>query len=343
MTETTAASGHLLGSATRPVVVVDRELAATTTEVWDAWTQPDRLVRWLGAVESPLTVPGRPVRMAMAAKELPAVDEEVENLATFTVIEAEPPVGGGPARLVFTFDDAADPGGTVSVELTPVPPDRCRLALRHALVARVGALGEAPGFGAGWEGFLDWLQDALADRAHGDDRYAALLPHYEALCQRLGRVRAGEVTVDGGWPAVRHRRIIAAPVTTVWALLTDNDGLARWLGTVVDGRLGVATTVVIVHDGDDPSGSSQTSTVQSWVPPQHLAMSWDMPGEATSSLEITLREEDGATALELVHHGVGAPPDEYLPGWHAHLDLLTAEAEGWGRPPFSEALAAAQR
>lgn len=78
-------SGHLLGSAEQPVVVIDCELAATTAEVWDAWTRPERLVRWLGAVEAPLDRVGSPVRIAMTAEELPSDLDDAELLATFTV------------------------------------------------------------------------------------------------------------------------------------------------------------------------------------------------------------------------------------------------------------------
>ena len=180
-------TGALSGTAISPVVTVERDLEATTEEVWAAWTDPDRLVPWLGAIEAPLTTRGRPVRVAMAAETLPDDPAQAQNPATFTVLEADPPVDGGSARLLFTFDDVADPGGTVTVTMTPVEHRRCRLVLQHRLLARADAIANAPAFGAGWEGFLDWLTDALADRPRGEeDAYVILLPAYEQMGRQLG-------------------------------------------------------------------------------------------------------------------------------------------------------------
>ncbi len=335
-------SGYLLGSATQPVVVLERELAATPLEVWQAWTVPERLVRWLGAVEAPLDQPGVPVRLAMTAQELPADLDGVQGLATFTVLQAQPPADDVPGLLVLTFDDQADPGGTLTVLFTPVGRDRCRIVLRHALRPSAGALGQAPGFGAGWDGFLDWLDDALAGREHGgDDRYEALLPYYEGLGDRLAAVGNGHVEHHEGEPAVRHVRLIAAAPERIWSLLSTGEGLSRWLGTLVEGSFGPGHQVVVVHDGQDPGASRQVSTVTTWTPPHALAMTWDFPGEQSSQLEITLRVDGAGTRLELLHRGVGAPQDGYLPGWHAHLDLLVAQVEGRASPPWAQAYAAA--
>ena len=233
----------------------------------------------------------------------------------------------------------------MTVELTPLAGGRCRLLLRHSLAPVETAICHAPGFGAGWEGFFDWLDDALAGRAHGpDERYEAVLPAYAAFGERLSRVSEGIVEVGAdGRPAVRHRRVVAAPAENVWRALTEPAGLARWLGVVVEGRLGPGERVVIVHDESDPDASRQTSTVRTWQPTERLAMTWEMAGEPDSYVEITLAESGRSTVLELVHRGVGRPGDDYLPGWHAHLDLLVAEAVGSGRPSWSEAFRAAQQ
>ncbi len=109
-----------------------------------------------------------------------------DNPVTFTVLEAVPPDDGDGGRLVLTFDDAADPGGTLTVDLASEGTDRCRLVLRHELTPRPEAIINAAGFGAGWEGFLDWLEDVLAGREHGsDDRYEQILPAWEGLASAL--------------------------------------------------------------------------------------------------------------------------------------------------------------
>jgi uncharacterized protein YndB with AHSA1/START domain len=340
--------GYLVGTARCPTVVVQRELAASAEEVWSAWTDPERLARWLGAVDAPLTAPGGRVHMAMAAETLPPDPGDAENPAVITVLEASPPAVGRPGRLVFRFEDASDPGGTVTVTMTPAGIARCQLQLVHALSPRDEAIEQAPAFGAGWEGFLDWLADVLAGRSHGaDDAYDTLLPYYETLARRLGRVRAGNVADsiagDEGCPTVRHVRAIEAPADMVWSLLTDSASLPRWLGEVVAGALGPDGTVSVVHEPDDPDGSRQTSRVLVWDPPRVLELTWDYPGEAPSTVRFTLDDEDGITVLTLQHRGVGAEGDGYLPGWHAHLDALVAVAEGTAPPPFWPAFEAAVR
>ena len=337
-------SGHLLGSAEQPVVVVERELGATPEEVWDAWTKPERLVRWLGAVQAPLDRPGVPVRVAMTADELPSDLDQAEFLATFTIQEASPPQGDRVGRLVFTFDDEADPGGTVTVLMSAVGPDRCRIVLRHALKPLDTAITKAAGFGAGWEGFLDWLDAEVSGCERGEDPYEALLPSYEHLGRRLSLVHRGAILDLDGQVAVSHERVIDAAPQAIWNVLTSSEKLAAWLGPVVSGGLeGPGSTVDVLMDGrpDDPAAEHAVCTVTGWDPPQRLALDWDYTGEPTSRVEVTLTPEGDSTRLLLRDRGV-EKADDYLAGWHAHLDLLVALAEDRPRPPWDEAFAAAR-
>ena len=322
-------------------MLVERTLKATPAEVWQAWTDPERLVRWLGAVDAPMDSPGATVRVAMAATELPDDPSAAENPATFTVREAVAPSGDTEGRLVFVFDDAADPGGVVTVTMQADGDDACHLVLRQAMAAAPTALGYSSGFGAGWEGFFDWLEDALAGREHGQDlTYDALTPHYERQRERLGRVSGGSIDTAGRLDTVRHERVIQAPADVVWRLLTMSEGIERWLGTVTDGMFGHGERVAIVHRQSDPDASRQESLVTEWDPPRRLAMTWEYSGEAPSSVEFTLTPDGAFTRLELVHRDLAAMGAEYLAGWHAHLDVLVAQAEGWSVPPWREAFEA---
>lgn len=337
-------SGHLLGSAEQPVVVLERELGATPAEVWDAWTKPERLVRWLGAVEGSLDRPGVPVRVAMTADELPSDLDEAGLLATFTVQEASPPEGERAGRLTFTFDDEADPGGTVTVLLSAVGADRCRIVLRHALKPLDTAITQAPGFGAGWEGFLDWLDAAVSGHERGEDPYEALLPSYEGLGRRLSLVHRGAILDVDGQLGVSHERLVSAAPQAIWDVLTSSENLSAWLGPVQSGGLaGPGSTVDVLMDGrpDDPAAEHVVCTVTCWNPPERLTLDWDYTGEPTSRLEVTLAPEGESTLLVLQEWGV-EKVDDYLAGWHAHLDLLVAMAESRPRPPWDQAFAAAR-
>jgi uncharacterized protein YndB with AHSA1/START domain len=188
-------TGHLVGTTEKPVIVIEREFSASAADVWSAWTEPDRLARWLGAVDGSMARAGAVVRIAMSQTELPADPAAADNPATFTVHEAQPPTAENEGRLTFTFEDAADPGGVVTVLVQPVSADHCRLRLQHALAPVATALEYSSTFGAGWEGFLDWLEDALDGRQLGPDGYEPLVPYYERERNRLVRA-SGATSAD---------------------------------------------------------------------------------------------------------------------------------------------------
>jgi hypothetical protein len=108
-----ASSRFLLGSGDHPIPVVVRPIGAPIDEVWRAWTEPDGLVRWLGAAESPVTGVGVPVPLNMMATQMAS---DLGSRAVLTPQVVEPPAEGK-ERLQFTFEDTADPGGTVLVLL----------------------------------------------------------------------------------------------------------------------------------------------------------------------------------------------------------------------------------
>lgn len=333
-------TGFLLGSADRPVILVQRLMRATPDEVWSAWTEPDRAARWIGAIEAPLTTPGAVVRVAMAESEVPTDFDRVENPATFTVREADAPTEGRDGRLVLTFDDRADPGGQLTVTMRATD-DGCLLTLRHSLTQVDGAIDQAAGFGAGWEGFLDWLEAVLATGAHGDDdRFAALLPLYERRQARLALVRRGSLSSAPDGAVVRHERSVNAPVAQVWKLVTTPDGLERWLGRVVEGQLGPGERVVLVQDVVDPD-HRQECVVTAWDPPHRMAMSWAVIGGEPSVLSVELTADRDRTRLVLEERALQEKAEEYLVGWQAHLDVLVAEAEGFGVPSLDAAFVAA--
>jgi len=65
-------------------------------------------------------------------------------------------------------------------------------------------------------------------------------------------------------------------------------------------------------------------------------MTWEFVGESDSAVEITLTPVDGGTELVLVHRDLTGSRDAYLAGWHSHLDVLAAVAEGDAPPPWRE-------
>ena len=137
-------------AAEAPILVErDVTIAAGRELVWAFWTEPDRLVRWMGSAASIDLRPGGAVR----------IDYENGAVMLGEVIEAT-----APSRLVFTWgwEDPAEairPGGSrVEVELEEVP-DGTRVRVRHL---GLPSADEAAGHREGWDYFLGRLRDAAA-------------------------------------------------------------------------------------------------------------------------------------------------------------------------------------
>ena len=131
-------------------VLVERDviIAAPREVVWACWTEPERLVRWMGSRAVVDLRPGGEFRI------------EYANGAVMlgSVLEV-----GAPERLVFSWgwEDPAEivrPGGSrVEVSLTDVPGGT-RVLVRHLGLPPA----EADGHAEGWDYFLGRLADATA-------------------------------------------------------------------------------------------------------------------------------------------------------------------------------------
>jgi uncharacterized protein YndB with AHSA1/START domain len=131
-------------------VLVEREvlIAAPRDVVWSCWTDPARLVRWMGRTASVDLVPGGPIRI------------EYGNGAVMlgAIVDLD-----APRRLVFTWgwedpEEAIRPGGSrVEVDLDELPGGT-RVRVRHLGLPAAEATGHAEG----WDYFLGRLADAAA-------------------------------------------------------------------------------------------------------------------------------------------------------------------------------------
>jgi uncharacterized protein YndB with AHSA1/START domain len=131
-------------------VLVERDVvvSAPIELVWAFWTEPEKLVRWMGSVASIELRPGGDLRI------------EYGNGAVMlgTVLELDPP-----RRLVFTWgwedpSEVVRPGASrVEVDLD-VADAGTRLRLRHLGLPPAEAAGHAEG----WDYFLGRLADAVA-------------------------------------------------------------------------------------------------------------------------------------------------------------------------------------
>jgi uncharacterized protein YndB with AHSA1/START domain len=129
------------------------------------------------------------------------------------------------------------------------------------------------------------------------------------------------------------QRIEASP-EIVFAFLTDSHRFVKWMGVGAEldarpgGRFRIDVDGVHIASGE----------YQEIDPPRRLVMSWGWEGHATvppgsTTVEITLTPEQGATVLRLRHLGL---PDEgerrqHTDGWRLYSSQLARSAVAAGR------------
>jgi uncharacterized protein YndB with AHSA1/START domain len=122
-----------------------------------------------------------------------------------------------------------------------------------------------------------------------------------------------------------HEVTIAAPIEVVWEHVTTAAGLVRWVGPEATAEPVPGGTLRWTH----PNGASVVGRFVELVPHRRVVFTygWEdvrmgVPPESTT-VEIDLIEEDGATTVRLVHRGL--PQDavsDHEQGWIYFLGAL---------------------
>ena len=129
----------------------------------------------------------------------------------------------------------------------------------------------------------------------------------------------GEIVAES---AVRFVRTLPAPVSKVWAFLTDAALLPHWYGEGhIEPREGGAVTLM---------GGHIRGVVTGWRAEKFLGYTWNVhaPGETVSQwpvsyIEIALAPSGDGTALTLIHRPIpDAMQKQTTMGWHTYLDLI---------------------
>lgn len=129
-------------------------------------------------------------------------------------------------------------------------------------------------------------------------------------------------------------RTFRAPITDVWASVTDPERTARWFGPWKgDAAPGKTIKVQMAFEEQAPWMDMR---IDACDPPQRLALSaTDDFGDWR--LELLLEEADGSTQLRFVQHLESTDQlGEIGPGWEYYLDMLTAARDGSPKPDFAD-------
>jgi uncharacterized protein YndB with AHSA1/START domain len=143
------------GEATGAIVQLRRRLRAGADEIFDLWTKPDLMVRWMSPfpdmVDCRASADLRPGGAFSLVMSSPESIREVSG----AYIEID-----RPRRLVFTWTGPLtnDAETLVTVELTP-RGDETELTLTHE---RLPTSAICEGHTRGWGNILDHLADAVA-------------------------------------------------------------------------------------------------------------------------------------------------------------------------------------
>ncbi len=142
----------------------------------------------------------------------------------------------------------------------------------------------------------------------------------------------GVIRTDDGLPRVSFERVLDAAIDRVWALLTTEEGLERWLAPA-----SVELSIGGTMDIDFGDGGVVGGEIIDLEDGRSLVYHWRFTGEPDSVIRFELEEVAPAvTRLRLDHRLL--PPEQavgYGAGWHAHIDQLESIVTGDGKIDWS--------
>ena len=146
-------------------------------------------------------------------------------------------------------------------------------------------------------------------------------PRRDAVGRRQDRDGAAHVVIE---------RTFRAPVTDVWAAVTEPARLERWIGTWAGDPASGTVQFRMTAEGEDIE--AEPMTVHECDPPRRVVMRSAQPVEPELlwAWEIDLTEADGTTTLTFAQGVTDVELAESVgPGWDYYLDrMVLAETGG---------------
>ena len=143
---------------------------------------------------------------------------------------------------------------------------------------------------------------------------------------------------------LKIQRLLPGPIERVWAYLTQSELRRQWLAAgSMEMKLGAPLELVWRNDeltdppGKRPAGFTEDeyrmqSRITEVDPPRKLAITWDNSGDVSFELEPKGKE----VLLTIIHRRLPTRQTMLMigAGWHMHLDILVARANGREPEPF---------
>jgi len=292
-----------MNAASGAVLRVSRRFEFPAERVFDAWLDPATVSRWLFA-----TPTGRMVRCDIDARVGGRFviterrdGEDVEHTGEYLEIRR-------PRRLVFTFAVPRYSSRQTKVTLDILPSGAgCELTLTHENVLPEWASQTQDG----WTKILGSLAEQLAAGGYGE-------------------------LIEAG--TLRFERLLPGPIERVWALLTESDKRAKWLGSgEMQPRAGTPVKLKFYHSSlsrnsapvpeqfaNAEEGQETEHMVTRWEPPRVLSMTWGSGKDGPSEVTFELTPEGDRVRLVLTHRRLRDRTAMLAvgPGWHSHLAVL---------------------
>ncbi|MCU1364891.1 MAG: Activator of Hsp90 ATPase 1 family protein [Ilumatobacteraceae bacterium] len=299
----------------RRSIVMVRSYDWPISDVWDAWTDPDRLARWLGELRG--TPLGR--RAGIGDTVQLWVGPREPDTATLTILACD-----APERLTVRWQWPGETDSFVDLTLRAVDEHHSEVRLEHTALTG----DRAAEYGAGWEELLARAAAVLDIRDESDAGFEGFLEEVTPLWTEA----AASAATDPRWPilidaedgsAVVVGRTFTQPIGVVWELLTSPASMVEWFGDFA-GSAELRGAFSITFDG-----GSATGTVRECAAPDRLVVSWSWAHQDFETLlSVHLRETEAGTVVTLRQDGVIGPALGYSAGWSAYLAAAERQLSG---------------
>ena len=136
---------------------------------------------------------------------------------------------------------------------------------------------------------------------------------------------------------LKIQRLLPGPIERIWVYLTESDMRRKWLASgFMEMKVGAPFELVWRNNeltdppGQRPEGFGEEHRMQSRIteldPPRKISFTWQNSGDVTFELE----PKGDKVLLTVTHRRL---PDRRImlmvgPGWHMHLDVLSARVSG---------------